>query len=214
MRLYAKIYVFAYVLLVVTMFVLPLFSFNGYSLTQNTISELGAQKVPGNWLANTTIIVLSLAIVVLATKQIVTYWKQLTALYFFCTTLLFTGVYQLAGLDAHQHIFNYTSDALHSLFSMLTGFAFGLFCILLIFILKKRKHQWQTFGVFCLAFIVPLLMWQYPEYRGIYERILFLVSFGWLFYALTTYQFKNRKMSGSRTKHYNALKKHLHTDEK
>ena len=214
MRLYAKIYIFAYALLIVTIFLLPLFSFEGYSLTQNTISELGAQKVPGNWLANSTIVILSLAIVLLATKQLRLYWKQLTVLYFFCISFLLTGVYQLAGLDAHQHIFNYTDDALHSLFSIITGFAFCLFCVSFIFIVKEKNHKWQTFGAFSLALLAPLLIWQFPEYRGIYQRILFLGAFGWLFYALTDYQFKNIDNSTSRIKRYKELKKHLHTDEK
>ena len=213
MRLYATIYVFAYVLLIATIFVLPLFSFDGYLITQNTISELGAQKVPGNWLANTTIIVLSIAIVLLGTKQLKLYFKQLAALYFFCMSFLLTGVYQLAGLDAHQHIFNYTDDALHHLFSMLTGFAFCLFCLFFIFIVEKKKHKWQTFGALLLALIVPLLMWYYPDYRGIYQRILFLGSFGWLFYALTTYTLKNTNASESRWKRYKNLKKHLSKNE-
>lgn len=214
MRLYAKIYIFAYALLIVTMFLLPLFSFEGYSLTQNTISELGAQKVPGNWLTNSTIVILSLAIVLLATKQLRLYWKQLAVLYFFGISFLLTGIYQLAGLDAHQHIFNYTYDALHSLFSLITGFAFCLFCVSFIFIVKEKNHKWQTFGAFSLALLAPVLMWQFPEHRGIYQRILFLGTFGWLFYALTAYQFKNKDNSISRMKRYKKLKQHLHTDEK
>ncbi len=191
MRLYAILYIFAYVLLLATVFILPLFSFDEYSIIQNTISELGAQQVPGNWLANTTIIILSLAIVLLATKQLKLYWKQLVVIYFFCVSFLLTGVYQLAGLDTHQHIFNYTNDALHSLFSMITGFAFCLFCIFFVFIVEKKEHKWQTLGAFLLALIAPLMMWQHPEFKGIYQRVLFLGSFGWLFYALTSYQFKN-----------------------
>jgi hypothetical membrane protein len=195
------------------MFVLPLFSFEGYSIAQNTISELGAQKVPGNWFANTTIVLVSFGIVLLATKQIKLYWKQLIALYFFCISFFLTGVYQLAGIDAHQYIFNYTDDALHSLFYMITGFAFCVFCILLIFIVKEKKPKWQTFGAFSLALIAPLMMWQYPEYRGIFQRILFLGSFGWLFYALTSYQFKEKNNTHSRMKRYKKLKTHLHSDE-
>lgn len=62
MRLYAKIYIIAYALFIITIFLLPLFSFEGYSVAQNSINELGAQKVPGNWIANDTIVILSLAI--------------------------------------------------------------------------------------------------------------------------------------------------------
>lgn len=195
MRGYATIYVFAYVLLIVTLFVLPFFSFSGYSITKHTISELGAQKVPGNWFANVTIFLLSAAIVLLATKQLKPYWKQLSVVYFFCVSLLLTGVCQLAGLDAQQYIYNYTADALHFLFSILTGFAFCLLCISFIFILKNNNHKWQTFGAFMLALVAPLLMWYFPEYKGMYHRILFLASFGWLFYALTTYEFKNKYTS-------------------
>lgn len=190
MRLYASLYIFAFVLLMATLFVLPIFSFEGYSIYVNTLSELGAQKSPGNWFANMSIIILSFSIVLLATKQLRPYWQQLAALYFFCISFLLTGVYQLAGLDTHTYIFNYTDDALHSLFSVITGLAFCVFCVFFIFIVKEKAHKWQTFGAFLLALITPLLVWYYPEYRGVFQRILFLGVFGWLFYALTTYQFK------------------------
>ena len=214
MRLYAKIYVFAYVLLLVTVFVLPLFSFEGYSIVQNTINELGAQKVPGSWVANASIMFLSLAIVPLATKQLKVYWKQLAILYFFCISFFFTGVYQLAGFNFHDHIFNYTDDALHSLFSMITGFAFSAFCFFFIFIVEKTRERWQTFGAFSLALITPLLMWKHPEYKGIYQRILFLGSFGWLFYALTTYTFISAKSNLSSLKHSKKSNEHLFKNEK
>ncbi|QNJ99068.1 DUF998 domain-containing protein [Constantimarinum furrinae] len=200
MRLYAKIYIIAYALFIITIFLLPLFSFEGYSVAQNSINELGAQKVPGNWIANDTIVILSLAIALLATKQLNLYWKQLAILYFFCFSFLLTGVYQLASPDTYQYIFNYTDDAFHSLFTIIAGFAFCLFCISFIFIIEKKNHKWQTFGAFSLAIIAPLLMWQFPEYRGLHQRILYLGAFGWLFYALTCYQFKSNDGSISMMK--------------
>ena len=190
MRIYANIYLIAFGLLIVAMFVLPLFSFEGYSIIKNTVSELGAQKAPGNWLANMSIILVSFAVVLLGTKQLKHFWKQLAALYFFSICFFFTGVYKLAGLDAHTYIFNYTDDALHSLFLMLTGFAFCLFCLFFIFIVKKKKHKWQTAAVIVFAIIVPFLIFKHPEYRGIYQRLLFLGTFGWLFFAFATYPLK------------------------
>ncbi len=214
MKIYAYIYLFGYALLIVTLFVLPFLSFEGYALVRNTIGELGAQKVSGNWLANTSIMVLSIAIALLATKQLRIYWKQLTALYFFCISFFYTGIYQLAGLDAHTYIFNYTNDALHVLFSIITGFAFCVFCVFFIFIVKEKKHKWQTAGAFLVALLAPLLMEYFPEYRGLWQRILFLGIFGWLFYALTSYPLKWRSSTASRMKRFEEIRKHIHTDEK
>ncbi len=214
MKLYAKIYLIAFALLVVVLFVLPFFSFSGYSIAKNTISELGAQKVSGNWLANLAIILLSIATALLITRQLKLYWKQLIAGYFFCTSFLLTGIYHLAGFDAHTHIFNYTNDALHSLFSFITGFAFCIFSISILFITEKKHQKWQTFAVFLVAFASPFLMWQYPEYKGIFQRILYLVTFGWLFYALTTYQFQIKNNAISRMKRYNKLYENFHKNEK
>ena len=205
--MYAKIYLFTYALFVATMFVLPLFSFEGYTITKNTISELGAQKTSGNWFANLAVILLSFAVVFLGTKQLRPFWKQLAALYFFSVCFFLTGVYQLAGLDAHTYIFNYTDDALHSLFYMLTSFAFCLFCFTFIFIVEKRNHKWQTFVALALSLILPLLIFLYPEYRGIHQRILFLGAFGWLFYAFALYTFKKQVSTTSRMKRYKKQKK-------
>ncbi|HBR55117.1 MAG TPA: hypothetical protein DEA82_13415 [Flavobacteriaceae bacterium] len=214
MRFYAILYVVAYLLFVGTLFILPLFSFEGASILETTIGALGAQKVPGNWFANATVIILSFAVVPLATKQLGSYWKQLAVLYTFCIVFFFTGMYQLAGLDAQQYIFNYTNDALHSLFSVITGFAFCLFCVFFIFILKEKAHRWQTFIVFSLALILPLLMWYLPAYKGILQRVLFLVTFGWLFYALTSYPLKRSNSKASQIRRYNELKKHIQKNEK
>lgn len=198
MRLYAAIYLIGYILLIATLFVVPFFSFEGYSLTEHTLSDLGAQKVSGNWITNTTIIFLSCAIIPLATKQLQLHWRHLACLYFFCISFLFTGIYQLAGLDAHQYVFDYTDDALHYLFSLMSGFAFCLFCIFFIFIVRKKRHKWQTLGALSLAVIVPVLIYYYPEYKGVFQRALYLGTFGWLFYALTTYPLIEGVFKGAR----------------
>lgn len=214
MRFYAYIYVFAYLLLIITLFLLPIFSFEGYSITKNTLSELGAQKAPGNWLANSTIILLSLAVVLLSTKQLKLYWKQLVVLYFFAISFFLMGIYQLAGFDAHTHIFNYTDDALHSLFTMIAGFAFCLFCVYFIFIVRKKRHRWQTLAAFSLALAAPILMLLVPEYRGLFQRFLYLGVFGWLFYALTTYTFKSDiEVPSTRWKHFKKVKEHFQSHE-
>ncbi len=199
MRVYGAIYVMTYILFLVVIFTLPFFSFEGYSIVKNSISELGAQKAPGNWIMNATILFLSLAVIMLGFKTLKTYTLQLITLCTFSFSFFLTGVFEMAGPFIESFNYNYTQDALHSLFSTITGFTFCLFCVFLVTILTKTKHKIQTIIIFFLAISLSYFMFEMPDYKGVFQRLLFINAFGWLFFALVNYEkkiaviFKNKK---------------------
>ncbi len=190
MRFYGVLYTITYAILLITIFVLPFFSFKDYSIIRNSISELGAQNVPNNWIMNSSIMLMSLSIIALGFKSLKTNILQIVFLLIFSFSFLLTGIFEMAGLDYKVYRYNYTYDALHSLFSLLTGIAFCVFCILLIFILKEVKHKIQSITMCTLAMVLTFLIFIYPEYRGLFQRLLFVSAFSWLFFALVSYKKK------------------------
>jgi hypothetical membrane protein len=49
----------AFILMLLTMFILPLFSVTEYSLIRNTLSDLGAQSAPYAWIMNSVFVSLA-----------------------------------------------------------------------------------------------------------------------------------------------------------
>ncbi|WP_346883547.1 DUF998 domain-containing protein [uncultured Algibacter sp.] len=188
MKLYGSIYVIIYILLIAVIFVLPFFSFDVYSITKNSISELGAQKAPGNLVLNSTILFMSLVIILLGFKVLKAYALQLITLCTFSFSFFLTGVFKMAGPYNKSFNYNYTQDALHSLFSTITGFSFCLFCAFLLIILTKKKHKTQTIAMLILAIGFSYFMFKIPDLKGIFQRLLFMSAFAWLFFALVNYE--------------------------
>lgn len=194
MRFYASIYVFSYVLLLLVTFILPFYSEPGVKFMETSLSELGAQETKGSWAMNTAISCMSLATLIYGSFSLKEQWLQLVVLYFFGVSFGMTVIYQMAGFDLLFH-YNYSYDALHALFSILSGFAFVLLCISIFFKVNVITHKVQTAIALLIAIVFLLLQIQFPEYIGLFQRLLFLICFGWLFYALTMYNFDKRDRS-------------------
>ncbi|OIQ18747.1 DUF998 domain-containing protein [Lacinutrix sp. MedPE-SW] len=190
MRLFGTIYALIYFLFLVVMYVLPFFSFSEYSLIENTVTELGSQNVPGNWIANSSIILLGVATFFLGLITLKTNVIQNIALFFFSFSFILTGVFEMAGPYYNQQNYNYIQDGFHSLFSTITGFAFCFFCALLLMVLKTKKDKIQTLTMLGFAISATFLIITFPEYKGIIQRILFTAAFSWLFFALVSFKRK------------------------
>ncbi|PKA84498.1 uncharacterized protein DUF998 [Ulvibacter sp. MAR_2010_11] len=213
MRRYAYIYICAYLLLVVVSFVLPLFNGAGTQLIENNLSSLGAQQMQGNWIMNTTFGFMCLATLIYGSYTLKDQWVQLVVLYFFGVSLGMMAVYQAAGSNALVQ-YNHTSDALHFLFSELAGFGFLLLCISIYFKIRVPLYKMQTAAVIGIVIILSILQYQLPQYQGISQRILILISFGWLFYALTSYRSDFKKSPYINSKNlYKTVKNSIPPDE-
>jgi hypothetical membrane protein len=191
MRLFGSLYAAVYVLMVLVAFILPFFSSESYSITQNSLSELGAQTTPGNWIMNAVFILLAIATILLGTKALKRFWFPLYLLYFFALALGLTAIYKHAPIE--DVLFWRREHLLHSIFSLLTGISFSVYCIVISFFIVKKVERASAILMCCLATALSLFIFQFPEYRGVFQRLLFITAFGWLFYSLVTFKFE--KMS-------------------
>ncbi len=189
MRLYASIYVLAYILLITVALTATLFSDTNMTLIGNSLSELGAQQTSGNWIINISFAAMSLATLIYGSYILKRHWIPFIALYFFGISFGMTAIYQLAGSNSLIH-YNYTYDALHSLFSVLSGFGFIVLCLSIFTKNIGKTPKIQTALVLGLTIVLSILQFSFPEYIGLFQRLMFLICFGWLFYALTSYKFE------------------------
>ncbi len=157
-------------------------------MLSNSLSELGAQATPGNWIMNIVFMMLAIATVLLGTKALKRFWLPLYLLYFFALSLFFTGIYQHAPANTELLLWE-REHITHSVFSMLAGFSFSVYCLVVALRLKKFNERATAFTMLFLAVSLSFLMFNFPEYKGLFQRVLFITAFGWLFYSLVTYNF-------------------------
>lgn len=173
----------AYFLLIVVMFVLPLFSFPGYSVVSNTTSHLGAQQAPGAWVMNGVFIVLGLACGIDGWRRLGNYWFHKIVLSVFALALVFTAIFRHAPVVAAGQ-YNVMHDQLHSVFAIIVGFSYTLFAVSAAFVESSVARVAAAVAAAVLATFFSLLMFSLPEWAGIWQRAMFIVCFAWLIWFM------------------------------
>lgn len=171
---------YAFLFLLVVMFVLPFFSVPSYSIVKNTTSHLGAQGAPHAWLMNTAFILLGLSCLIEAWLHLKTFWFQKVVLSIFGVSLAFTGIFQHAPI-INGLVYSPIEDSMHSIFASIVGFSFILFEFSTVFIEQNPKRRLVALAVGLVVTMLSLLMLWLPDYSGIWQRAIFIISFTWLF---------------------------------
>lgn len=173
------LFFYVYLLLLLVMLVLPFFSVEEYLILRNTTSHLGAQGAPNAWIMNAIFVLLGTTCMWRGVPAFRRTPFQQVLLVIFGLSLVATGFFQhkpiVAGIpyDAFE-------DQLHSVFASVVGFSFTVFATSLIWIESERKRKLQAFGMALLAMILSLLIFNLPEFAGIWQRVMFAASFGWM----------------------------------
>jgi hypothetical membrane protein len=179
-----KIFILAYLILILVMFILPFFTAKGYSIISNTTSQLGAQKTPNSWIMNGTFALMGLTSIYAGWSHY-SQWFHKILLLIFGISLVFTAIYSHAPINSDL-IFSTKEDELHSLFASITGFSFTVLAIATGLIKKETSELFLPIIIGILATVLSLMMFKIENYMGIWQRLLFIISFGWL-----VYEFKN-----------------------
>jgi hypothetical membrane protein len=168
-----------YLILLLVIFILPFYSVESYSILQNTTSHLGAQHAPYAWVMNTTFVLLGIGSMLSGWPYLKGYGFHKLALLLFGFSLIGAAIYQHAPIVAGV-AFDAKEDRMHSLFSSLTGASFTVFAMSAAFMLRHRTAKISALLVGVLAVLLSVLIFTVPEFRGIWQRALFIVAFGWL----------------------------------
>jgi len=169
----------AYILMLMVIFILPFFSVLEYSIIKNTTSQLGAQFAPNAWIMNVTFVSLGLS-------SIIAGWRFLDGLVFHRILLLIFGIsLVLTAFFNHAPVnpdiqYNLMEDGWHSYFAYSTGLSFTIFAIATTFILENRTDRAMAALTGTAATILSILMSEASQFTGIWQRLIFIICFGWM----------------------------------
>lgn len=169
---------FCFILFLAVSFLLPFFSFDGYSIISNTTSHLGAQGSPYALVMNTVFMLLGIMAILHIWKTKLLYARVFGLI--FGLSLALTGVFQHAPLVESLHV-NQFHDLLHSVFATSTGFSFTLFAAGHAFMSRGTQRR-AAITLAIIALAVPLIMFSMPSVMGITQRFMFIAAFYWLFF--------------------------------
>jgi hypothetical membrane protein len=172
-----------FIFLVLVMFILPYYSYEGYSIIEHTTSLLGAQNTPNAWVMNLTFILLGIAIFLESLFHLKQYWIPKILLNIFALGLILVGIFQHAPLMENM-TYNVVDDNLHSVFASLVGFSFIIFAFTTVFVEKTNFRRILAFLVGISVTILSLLMFNLSDFAGLWQRLMFIIAFSWLIFFL------------------------------
>ncbi len=167
------------VAMVIVIFVLPFASVPEYEIQRHTTSELGAQGAPHAWIMNTVFVLLGLASLIDGWPRLSGLWFHRIALCVFGVALVCVAIFQHAPVPADV-AFSAREDELHSLFSGLGGVSFVALAVASGFAGVEERGRWLGPLVGAFATLMSLLIFAVPDAAGVWQRLLFFITFGWL----------------------------------
>ena len=171
----------AYILLLLVMFILPFYSSEGYLILRNTTSHLGAQNSPNAWIMNVVFLLLGICCIIESWRYLKDYWFHKILLTLFGIGLMLVAVFQHAPI-IEGIAFNTFEDRLHSVFASLVGFSFTMFAFSAAFIEASNQRKALAFLLGISSMGLSMLMFGAPDFMGLWQRMMFILSFGWLIY--------------------------------
>ncbi|ELR69498.1 hypothetical protein C900_05030 [Fulvivirga imtechensis AK7] len=178
-----------YCLMLGVIFILPFFSTENYSIWRNTTSHLGAQYAPNAGIMNATFVMLGASSMLAGWNFFRGYGFHQVVLVVFGASLTMTGFFRHAPIDQNE-VYNIREDELHSIFASLTGFAFTTLAISIAFIV----HAKDRVAAIVIAIVAPslsLLIFYVEDLMGIWQRMIFVISFAWLIYLFNKNKIQN-----------------------
>ena len=178
----------AYILMLLTMFILPLFSVTGYSLIRNTLSDLGAQSAPNAWIMNSVFVSLAAGSVIAGWEYFEGFMLQRIILVQLGISLILMAFFNHAPVIPDVK-FNIREDGWHAYFECTAIFSFIILCLTTSFIVERphKRLLARTTGISVI--FLSFLMSETGQLAGVWQRLMFIISFGWMICSFKTREF-------------------------
>lgn len=156
----------------------PLYSVDAYNVVSNTISQLGAQATPNNFIAIGGFVSFGAGICIDWLRH--RSWRTVPF-------LLFGLFIAAAGLFPHKPIgagipYDSGIHELHSILASAGGMAVTMGFIVQGILAKSRRAKSLAFYLAAICFLLPMGMFSWPAYQGLIQRVMFLQVFAWLWF--------------------------------
>lgn len=190
MKAYKPLLIYIYPLLIVVMFVLPFFSFEGYSILKHTTSHLGAQLTPNAWIMNMVFILLGGVTILDSRKSFKDYPVQQVLLIIFGSALILTAIFKHEHVYVVSYITHNIEDQLHSIFATIVGFTFVVFAMSMFFIEESMKRKQLSILMVLISTLLSILIFSIEPLRGLFQRFMFIISFLYLIDVFIKFKIK------------------------
>jgi len=183
-----SVLVIAYLIMLPAMFILPLFTIPEYSIIGNTLSDLGAQATPYAWIMNTIFLLL-------ATGSVIAGWTYFDGLILHRIILILFGIsLTLSAVFNHPPVdpdikYNLREAGLHAYFVCTAVFSFTILTLATSFIMERQHERLLAIVTGLSAIILSVLTSELDHLAGIWDRLLFMISFGWMIYNFKTREY-------------------------
>jgi hypothetical membrane protein len=175
----------AYVLLLLVMFILPVYSTPGYSIIRNTLSQLGAQNTPNAWIMNVTFVSLGIGSIIAGWRYFEGFAFHRLFLILFGISVTLAAFFSQAPVNALTQ-YKISEDGWHSYFIFTAGMTFVILTVSSTFILENQKDRLLATAAGVSVIILSIMMSEVPCIKGVWQRLLFITSFGWMVYSFKT----------------------------
>lgn len=177
-----------YILTLLVMVILPSFSVPEYSIIRNTISELGAQFSPYSWIMNSVFVSLALGSLIAGWGYFEGFVLHRIVLLLFCTSLTLTAFFNHAPVNPDIQ-YNVREAGWHAYFACTAGLSFIILSIATSFILERQQDRVLSIAAGISALFLSVLMSEADLLAGIWQRLMFIISFGWMIYNFKTKEY-------------------------
>lgn len=174
-----------YILMLLAMFILPLFIVPDQSIIRNTLSELGAQISPYSWIMNSIFTALALSSVISGWRCFEGFVFQRIILVLFGISLTLAAIFNHAPADPDIQ-YNISEDGWHTYFACTTWLTFIILAFSNALILENPSDRLLSAAAGISVIFLLLLIFEEDTVAGIWERLLFMISFGWMIYTFKT----------------------------
>lgn len=167
--------------LIPVMFILPFYSFEGYSILRHTTSHLGAQTAPNAWIMNLVFFLLGAACILESWILLRRFRINRILLYVFGLGLMGVAIFKHAPV-VEGLAYSAFEDSMHSFFATLVGFSYTLFALSATLIERANKRRAAALLAGIMAIVFTVLIFGIQELAGLWQRIMFIALFGWLIF--------------------------------
>ncbi len=171
---------YTYILLVIVMFLLPFLSNPNYSILKHTTSELGAQETKNAWMMNMTFLYLGLSVLYEGLISYKPFKFQQVIIIIFSLSLIAVAIFNHRPIS--DIAYDLEEDEMHSFFASLTGFSFVLLAISNFWVIKDKFWKIVSLSSGFLASILSLFIFLFEDYSGLFQRLMFIISFLYLYF--------------------------------
>jgi hypothetical membrane protein len=169
----------ACILLLLTMFALPFFTFPGYSIIGNTLNDLGAQSVPNAWVMNLVFVALAIGSISAGWGYYKGFVLHRTFLILFALSLILMAFFNHAPVS-NSTLYSMAEDGWHSYFASTARLSFIALSFATNFIMRNQRERLLAMAAGISVLCLSVLISEVKVAAGIWQRLIFIISFGWM----------------------------------